>query len=56
MRHALSISAVERPARRWRVDPLALALAALAIVIALEAAAFVHVAPMLDPSVPYYVT
>jgi len=56
MTPTLSISAVERPARRWRVDPLLLALAALAILIVLETAAFVYAAPMLDPMAPIYVT
>jgi hypothetical protein len=56
MRHALSISAIARPARRWQVDPVVLALVALAIVITLEAAAFVYAAPMLDPTAPIYVT
>ncbi len=57
MRHSLSISAVERPARRLRVDPVLLALAAPAVVIlAVEAAVIVYAAPMLDPLAPLYTT
>jgi hypothetical protein len=57
MRQALSIRAAGRPTRRAHVDPVLLALAALALVIlAVEAAVIVWGAPALDPTVPLYTT
>ena len=54
MRQALSIRA---PARRTHIDPVLLALAALALVIlAVEAAVIVWGAPLLDPTAPLYTT
>lgn len=57
MRQALSLRAAGRPTRRAHVDPVLLALGALALVIlAVEAAVIVWGAPALDPTVPLYTT
>ena len=57
MRQALSIRAPGRLTRRTHVDPVLLALAALALVIlAVEAAVIIWGAPTLDPTVPVYTT
>lgn len=56
MSQVLSTRAAERLARRVHVEPWLLALMALALVMALEAAAFAYAAPMLDPTAPIYVS
>jgi hypothetical protein len=56
MPQALSIRAAGRSTRRVHIQPWLLALALLALIIALEAAAFAYTAPMLDPAAPVFVT